>query len=1007
MAFSAFFILGIITYMNIPVSLLPDIAIPEITVQVTAENTSARELENVAVAGIRQQVMQVGKLRNIRSETRDGSAIIRMSFEYGTNIGLAYIEVNEKVDAAMNSIPKEIDRPKVIKASVSDIPVLNLNMTLKPTDSSFKTEEERFIEMSEFAEAVIRHRIEQLSQVAMVDVSGLVKKQIIIVPNKRIMETSGITFDDIESAVIENNVEPGNIVVHEVHHEYYIRFSNIMRTVDDINNIFLKKNDRIYRLKDIAKVNIAPEKEKGMVFYNGKRAIVFSIIKQSEENVNNMQATLQEMIEQLHDDYPEIVFNISQNQTELLNYTISNLRQNLVLAFIFICLVSVIFMKNIRLPLIIGFSMFVSLIISLLFFYVFKISLNAVSITGLILALGMMIDNSIIVTENIEQYRHRGNTLDDACVEGTNEIIAPMLSSSLTTIVIFIPLIFLSGIAGSIFFDQAFSITAGLFVSYITGIILLPVLYKTIYSIRLKKGKHNKEKYDNNMKPSLAEQIYHRSINYIFSHKFMTVTVMLGIVSLCFWLFKIIPKEKMPDINQNELLINIEWNEGIHVTENSNRTLAFVNVFLPEVQEISALVAQQQFLLRGEKNMTSDETEIYVKVRSPKDIPVLKNSAEKYFREHYPYASITFTPAGTIFEKIFVTGESGLVVEYYLKNKIPDMETIRKTEQNITDKTGEIPNRISFRKQLHLSIDREKLLLYDISYHSVYKALRTAFKEYRFATLRSYEQYLPIILGEDNKSVNETINNTFIDAPDNDDGSRNRLPLSAFVSVTPSEDLKLITAGKAGEYIPFVFDETENAEQIIENVRKDAVVNNVDAEVGFSGTYFSNRKMINEFIVILLISITLMYFILAAQFESFTQPLIVLMEIPVDITASLFLLYVTGHSLNLMSAIGIVVSCGIIINDSILKVDVMNQLRKSGLPVMETIHEAGRRRLKAILMTSLTTIVCMAPLFFSSDMGSELEKPLAIAMTGGMIIGTPVSLFVVPLVYKWMYGRKT
>ena len=177
-------------------------------------------------------------------------------------------------------------------------------------------------------------------------------------------------------------------------------------------------------------------------------------------------------------------------------------------------------------------------------------------------------------------------------------------------------------------------------------------------------------------------------------------------------------------------------------------------------------------------------------------------------------------------------------------------------------------------------------------------------------------------------------------------------------------------------------------------------------EIDFSGTFFSNMKMFRELFVILIISLLLMYFVLAAQFESFLQPFIVMFEIPIDLIAALGLLILLGHSLNLMSAIGLVVSCGIIINDSILKVDVMNQLRKEGLPLMDAIHEAGRRRLKAIVMTSLTAVVCMAPLLFSSDMGSEMEKPLAVATIGGMIIGTPVSLFVVPLVYWAIYRKK-
>ena len=179
-----------------------------------------------------------------------------------------------------------------------------------------------------------------------------------------------------------------------------------------------------------------------------------------------------------------------------------------------------------------------------------------------------------------------------------------------------------------------------------------------------------------------------------------------------------------------------------------------------------------------------------------------------------------------------------------------------------------------------------------------------------------------------------------------------------------------------------------------------------DWELGFSGSFFSNKKMLEELVVILFISILLMYFILASQFESFVQPLIVLLEIPIDVAFALLLLWICGHTLNLMSAIGLIVTCGIIINDSILKLDAINELRKEGMPLMEAIHEAGRRRLRPIIMTSLTTILAMVPLLFSFDMGSELQKPLSVAMIGAMFIGTLVSLFIIPLIYWFIYKEK-
>jgi multidrug efflux pump subunit AcrB len=1009
MTFTALFILGVITYLNVPVSLLPDIAIPEITVQVTGKNMSARELENSVVSPVRRQLLQTGNLNDVRSETRDGSAIIRLSFDYGVNTDLAFIEVNEKIDGAMNAIPRTVERPRVIKASATDIPVFNLNLTLKSDSAYQDTDTERFLEMCEISEMVIKRRIEQLPEVAMVDVTGLINKKVLIQPDPNTLAITGITLQNIETALNQNNVESGSMTVRDGYYEYNIKFSSVLRTVDDIRNIYIRTGGKIMQLKDIARVELVPEKETGMAFYNGKRAITMAVIKQSDENMANMQKAIGKVVDDMRKNYPEIEFGVSQNQTELLDYSISNLQQNLILAFLFVCLVSMLFMRDIKSPLIIGLCMFISLVISLMFFFLFHVSLNVVSLTGLILALGNMIDNSIIVTDNIGQYRQRGLPLDEACIKGSNEVIAPMLSSVFTSISVFVPLIFLSGIAGALFFDQAFSVTVGLLVSYVAGITLLPVLYKMVFSRKKSENVYSeKETAAEKDKSELTNRIYDRGIGWIFNHKALTTVIMCGIFPLLVWLFFVIRKEKMPDISQNEMLASIEWNENIHVAENAERTKAFLSDISGLTTENSALVAQQQYFLNRDREQTATETQVYMKTPAKSDLANLKKEVERYFSEHFPDALVSFSPVETIFEKIFSTGSPDLVVEYYRRNAdaVPEAQTVRKMRTELAEASGQNPTGISFQKQLNLHIDREKLLLYNVSYNEVYSALQTGFKENEFSVLRSYQQYLPIILGNEEKSVREIIDNIMVTSVNPQNGEKETLPLSVFITTTPAEDLKTIVAGKNGEYVPMEFYDTRGQEREIINSAKRLTQSNKEWETDFSGSFFSNRKMLNELVVILLISILLMYFILAAQFESFVQPLLVLLEIPIDVCASLGLLLLLGHSLNLMSAIGIVVSCGIIINDSILKVDVMNQLRREGYPLLDAIHEAGRRRMKAIIMTSLTSIVCMLPLFFGHDMGSELEKPLAIAIIGGMLIGTPVSLFVVPLAYWKLYKTK-
>ena len=1010
MAFTACFIIGLVTYSTLPISLLPNIAIPEITVQVASANTSARELENTIVKPLRGQLIQVSTLKDIHSESRDGAGIIRLSFEYGTNTDLAFIEVNEKIDAAMNYLPKEAERPKVIKASATDIPVFYLNLTLKNDSAYGATEQHSFLELCEFAESVIKRRIEQLEEVAMVDVTGILERQVQIVPDKDKLAMMGLSIGDIESALSSNNVEPGSMTVRDGYYEYNIKFSTLLRTAEDVENIYLRKDDRIVQLKDFCKVSVVPVKEKGVSLSKGKRAVSLAVIKQTYEHIDKMKQALVGTMTYFQLVYPEIDFSISRNQTELLDYTISNLQQNLSLGFLFICLVAVLFLGDVKSPLVIGLSMVVSIVISFVFFYLCNMSLNIISLAGLILALGMMIDSSIIVTENISQYRERGYSLRRACVTGTSEVVTPMLSSSLTTIAVFAPLIFMSGIAGAIFFGQASSVTVGLMVSYLTGIMLLPVLYLLVYrtGVRTRKWKWLSFKINNPIKDHTLDRFYDAGVDWVFRHKTFSVLFCVISIPLCIFFFFFIDKERMPDIEENELSARIEWNENIHVDENKRRVDELFKELKDEVLEQTASIGRQDFILNRERELSSSEAELYFRTETSDAIAPLEQTVYRKLKERYPLSVISFSPPETVFEKLFVTGEPDVVAEFYTRNKAeaPKAEAIRSVEQELGRKTGINPTGIAFENQLNLSISKEKLLLYRVSYNELYRVLKTAFRENSVTMLHSYQQYLPINIAGDEKTVNEVLQETLVQTQPDNRGNVDFIPLRELINVAPAEDLKSITSGRNGEYVPFDFYGVQDANRLMREVKQVAEETG-DWDTGFSGSIFSNKEMLDELVVILLISLLLMYFILTAQFESFLQPLLVLAEIPIDVAFALLLLWICGHTLNLMSAIGLIVTCGIVINDSILKLDAINELRKAGVPLLEAIHEAGRRRLRPIIMTSLTTIFAMVPLLFSSDMGSELQKPLSIAMIGTMSIGTAVSLFIIPLLYWFIYRGKS
>lgn len=997
MAFLAVVILGCVTFFTLPVSLLPDVAIPHISVRVTGDNMSARELENSIVTPLRRQLMQVSGLSDISSETRDGSGMINLTMDYGVNTDLAFIEVNEKIDAAMNSLPRDIRRPTAIKASATDIPVLYLQMTLTGDD-----DDKRFLELSTVAENIVRRRLEQLPEVAMVDITGVPGKELRLQPDYDRMKPVGISISDIETALEANNVEPGSMTVRDGYYEYNIHVSNQLRTPQDVRDVKMMKNGRLHSLGDFCKVDLVAQNPSGYSTYNGHRAVTMAIIKHDAESMSALENAVDETVAYFTAQYPGITFSTSRSQTQLLDFTITNLEQNLILGLILVFVVCALFMRSIRLPFVIGLTIIVAVIITFLLFYFFHVSINIISLAGLILAVGMMIDNSVIVAENITQFRQRGLTLPESCIAGTNEMITPMLSSSLTTVAVFVPLVFMSGIAGAIFADQAFAITAGLAASYIVGITLMPVLYNIFF-----RGKNKHELKDDSRSP--LTRWYDKGIDLVFEHKALSVAFICLTIAAIYPMFRILDTERMPRIDSAETMLTVDWNENINIDENLRRTTDILKAVSSQTAEHSAFIGPQDFMLNGQSDLAESEVELYLRTSSPDSLNALKTRLADFLSDSYRGSTFEFAMPDNIFEKVFSSSEPPLEARLTMKSgNMPSLVRLSKDmRERIKSATGRQLQEMPLRKQININLNHEHLALYGVDFGEVQRVLRSAFKGSQAATLRSYQEYIPVQVTDQGKSVEEVLATTLVSARPTSDGKVTEVPLKALVSTSWSDDFKTIRSDESGEYIPAALEEVEASEAAeVTNTIRSQVNDEGNFEVSFTGSLFSNTKMMKELSVILLVSLLLMYFILCAQLESFVQPLVVLLEIPIDITFALLSLWLFGQTLNLMSAIGIIVTCGIVVNDSILKLDAINELRKTGMPLMKAVHTAGQRRLKPILMTSLTTIFAMVPVLFTSDMGSELQRPLAIAMIGSMIVGTLVSIFLIPLVYYLIYRKR-
>jgi len=987
MATFAFILLGVVATSRVPTSLLPNINIPEVTVYVSYPNQTAREIETNVIRPLRNQLLQVAHLKDIESETRDGQALIKLIFDYGTNTDYAFIETNEKVDGILNNLPRDLDRPKVIKASASDIPILNLTVSLKG-----EYEENKFLELSNFSETVLKKRIEQLPDIALADMSGQSKAEIIVLPNKEKLISLNISNNDLVQAIKDNNFEFGNLLVQNGIYQYHFKFANPLRTKKDIENIYLNIHNHLFQLKDLAKIEFTSQLERGLVYNNDKRAIVFSIVKQADAQVNSLKNSLSTLLVDLKKDYRELEFNNNQDQTKLLKLSLDNLKQSLLLGSVLAILIMFFFLKDIKSPLIIAISIPISLIISILLIYLFGMSINIISLSGLILGVGMMIDNSIIVIDNIIKKIEDSNSLTEAISKGTNEIITPLITSVLTTVSVFFPLVFISGITGALFLDQALAVSIGLGVSLLVSILIIPVIYKQLHN---KKWRIDKW-YTATSKIQQIEDWYEKGYKIFFYKKGITFGISVLGVLLSVLFFTTMKYEKLPNLKKSETILNIDFNDNITVNENQRRLSFLLKDLSVKNKQVFSKIGEQQFLLQQEQSKSFAESTVYIKTNTLSEINKIKKELDKKITALYPNCIYTFENSKNAFEQIFGSNKNILTAQISARNslEIPGVNKLVEIDRLLKNKAQ---STISLKQTASIHLLYENILLYNVSYTKLINELKTAFNQNQIDHLKTARKFIPIKLKYEIKEINSIIKNLFIK-----NEKDKYIPVKNLIQLQSKSNYKSIFSNRYGEFLPYDVNPNTKVSQI-----NKIISNSNNYNVRFTGSMYALKKMNTELVYVIIISILLLYFIMAAQFESLWQPIIILLEIPIDIGGALLLLWLFGGTINVMTIIGIVVMSGIIINDSILKLHTINQLRNEGLSVLDAIKKGGKLRLKAILMTSLTTILALLPFLFIGGMGAKLQKPLAIVVIGGLFLGTFISLYFIPLMYALLSKKES
>ena len=995
MVLIAVMVLGIAAIRKLPVSLVPDINIPQITVQVTSPDRSARELNDALLSGLRSELVQVAHLKDIVCTAKDGGGLIEMTFEYGADADYIFIDVNDRVDRATSGWGAGEERPMIARASATDIPAFFINISLKDSKHTGGT---RLLEMSDFCRQVIVRRLEQLPQVAMVDISGVLYPQLLIIPDMEKLRAIGVDETALSSAIQNAKVDLGSLSIRDGEYRFDVRFEANVVTREDVENVWLKLGGRTYQIKDLAQVREEQQRAKGMITADGEQCISMAVIKRTDARMAELRDGIQDLMQVFEREYPDLQFQITRDQTELLDYSINNMVRNLLFGALFACIIIFFFMQDFRSPLLVVITIPTALILSFLFFFVLKISINIISLSGLVLGLGMMVDNSIITIDNITQRWRKGELLADACVYGTQEVFTPMLSSVLTTCAIFIPLIFMSGIAGALFYDEAMAVTITLISALIMSVLVIPVFYYRFY-----KGQpcFTPNKFISRISVGNMTAGYDRILSWFFRHRGVMWSIFMAAVVLIGVLFMNLDKQKLPTLSHSDTLLNIEWNERISIEENNRRCEQILAQFPEQITQYTAMMGAQQFALSHTREMGISEATVYIKAGGTDEIDLIEKEAQDYITANWPEAVHSSQASGNIFDMLFSDKEAPLVARIKRTDgKTPEPDQLTTLIYSLREALPEYYiQQPEWNEYIELITDPERLALYDVSIGQITSYLQNSMNAGSVLRISKGDFSMPVVIGVGVKEAKDLIQGSYIET------RGGRVPLEILLKETRNRDLKQIASGVDGEFYPLVLDVQGREARRVMGVVKEIIRGDERFDVSFSGTYFSNREMIKELCGVLVISILLLFFILAAQFESLVQPFIILSELIIDIFAVLGILWLFGESLNLMSMIGMVVMCGIVINDSILKVDTINRLREQGMGLKHAILEAGGRRLKAIIMTSLTTILAIAPFLVRGDMGSDLQYPLSLALISGMIAGTFVSVFFVPLAYYVIYKK--
>ncbi len=998
-------VISIVSLSRLPIDLMPDVSFPQISVNVTYRGATPEEIETLIARPLEEAMGSVENVKSIRTTAREESARVRLEFAWGTNLDEAANDVRSKLDRMRNSFPEEVEPPVLYKFDVNQNSIMGFGIA----SSTMPLSEVRYL-----AEHQLAQRLERLPGVASAQVGGSQIREIQVNLSREKLESLLLTPQQIVQSIRAENINLPAGEVFSGETQLVMRTQGQMTDPSEFEDIVVATRDGVpIYLRDVAEVVDGLEELRRVERVDGSPAVTLRVYRQSRGNTVAVAAAATREMEKIQREYPQLTVLKLYDSSKFIKNAIDNVRRSALFGSLLAVIILFVFLRDIRATLIIASSIPVSVMASFSLIYFSDFTLNIVSFGGLALGVGLLVDSSIVVLENIYRHRESGQDARSAAIEGTQEVSMAIVASTLTTLVVFLPLLFLSGSASVMFTQLAYVVAFSLACSLIVSLTLIPTLARRLLHVEsLERTSseslvHKIYRVSEEMLKRL-EQAYRRVLHFALAHRLVVVTVSCALLAASLPLYKTLGSEYMPSADEGEVRVYGTMAPG-------TRLEAFDEAFTEleriahetlgdDIKHINTRFGMSSWFQSSGSNSGRMEVELV-------DASLRTRTSEEAAKElrakigNIPGLRANARPGGGMWmmkqfspngERISVeirghdqTVAMGLAEE--VKRRLEAIEGVM--DPNLRDAEG--------RPEIGLLIDRFKAAEAGFTVTTVAEAIRINFGgEVATRYREGGEEYdVRVRLQEKDRQSVKDLRTQWLTTP-----SGERVPASNFLrEVRTSGPLEI---------------ERKNQERVLTvaaDLDPEYSLGNVMAEVeksmreipmpdGFSlvygGEYEEQKKSHRELMLGLALAILLVYMVMAAQFESFLQPFIIMFSIPFATIGVLGILWITDTTLSVQSILGVIVLVGIVVNNAIVLVDYINMLRhKQGMPLHEAVEEGGRRRLRPIIMTTLTTTLALVPMAIGVGSGSELQAPMARVVIGGLLTATLVTLVVIPVLY--------